>query len=161
MYFLEIATRLCQARQWWRSHSLSDQLITLETVIATSKPSILIVDDDEDFMKSLSRLIASWDVAVVYEAVNGEDALGIVDSDHSIGLILSDYMMPEMDGLTMKEHLNSRPETASIPTVMISGYGTPQLQDMAASCGISEWHDKPIDSKVVKATVAKHLGLAI
>src|SRR5690606_27551338 len=121
-----------------------------------AKPNILIVDEDADLLGTFAPIVRSWGIAEVVTAADGEQATKALESG-SFSLILCDYMMPNMDGMTLKEHLNKEKLTRDIPFVMISGYGTPALLDMAVSRGIAEWLDKPVESKVLRSCISKFL----
>jgi CheY-like chemotaxis protein len=124
----------------------------------TAKPRVMLIDDDEDFLESLAGLLQSWGTVEIVTADNGVTALEQITNCGPFDLILSDYMMPDMDGLTLKEVLNEQPVTQAIPFVMISGYGTPRLLDMAAGKGIEEWYDKPVEMPVLKKLMKKYLN---
>lgn len=125
----------------------------------TKKPKILIVDDDEDFLTSIEGLLNAWGTVDVKTANNGAAALRLINHVEPFQLIFSDYMMPEMDGLTFKEKLNEIDEARTIPFVVISGYGTPRLLDMAVSHGIEEWYDKPVETEVLANLLKKYLSI--
>ena len=65
---------------------------------------VLLVDDEEDFLKVIKKRMDSWDcVDSVVPARNGQEALEIIKNGN-IDLVVLDYMMPVMDGIsTLKE----------------------------------------------------------
>ncbi len=69
------------------------------------KPSILIVDDENLICMSLERLLSSD--YTVYTAANGQEGLDIIRRNGDIDIVLSDIMMPVMDGLEMIEKVRS------------------------------------------------------
>ncbi len=60
---------------------------------------ILVVDDDLDIQRLLSRILHGWDHEVV-TANHGEEALAVLEREQ-ISFVISDWMMPEMDGLEL------------------------------------------------------------
>lgn len=86
----------------------------LEADLAT----ILIVDDEPDILYVLRLILQSAGHEVI-QAVHGAEALEVV-SQRRPDLILTDIMMPVMDGHELVQHLRSAPETASIPIVAVS-----------------------------------------
>lgn len=82
-----------------------------------SKVSILIVDDDSDLLETLCDYYKSLG-AVVYGALNGQDALKIIQSEQ-VDLILSDLQMPVMDGAALLEAVLEK--NLKIPFVFITG----------------------------------------
>jgi CheY-like chemotaxis protein len=81
---------------------------------------VLIIDDDPEvcatFQESLQ--LAGFDVAV---AGGGADGLRILRADPTIGLVLLDLMMPEMDGWRFRHAQRLDARLAAIPTVIVSG----------------------------------------
>ena len=69
------------------------------------KPSILIVDDENLICLSLERLLSSD--YTVYTASNGQEGLDFIRRNGDIDIVLSDIMMPVMDGLEMIEKVRS------------------------------------------------------
>ena len=66
---------------------------------------ILVADDDQDIQKLLARMLQSWKHDVV-TANNGREALSILERE-PISFVISDWMMPEMDGLELCQHIRS------------------------------------------------------
>lgn len=114
------------------------------------KSTILVIDDDEDYLTAISGLISSFEYDVVSE-INSLKAFDIINSGKKIDVIVADYMMPDLDGLTLKEKLNESDSTKNIPVVIISGYGTPELLDLAQSKGVVVWYDKPVERKTLQS----------
>ena len=86
----------------------------------TGRGAILLVEDEEAVRAFASRALASRGYTVL-EAETGADALRVVDSaDGKIDLIVSDVIMPEMDGPTMLTELRRRGLNAKI--IFVSGY---------------------------------------
>ncbi len=81
---------------------------------------ILIVDDDPVVRRVFQRSLelANFDVEV---ASVGAEALRLLREDPTIGLVLLDLMMPEMDGWKFRQAQQSDPRLAAIPTVIMTG----------------------------------------
>jgi CheY-like chemotaxis protein len=81
---------------------------------------VLVVDDDDDIRELIEYLLAGegFDVDV---ATDGLDALGRLEANTQVPMILLDMMMPNMDGETFLRALRSRPAMAGAPVVVISG----------------------------------------
>ena len=82
-------------------------------------PRILIADDNPDVRQLIRRIPHTQGKYTLFEAVNGEEAIRMAHSERP-SLILLDLMMPEKDGFAVLEALQSSPETASIPVVVIT-----------------------------------------
>ncbi len=85
----------------------------------TGRGAILLVEDEEAVRAFASRALASRGYTVL-EAESGADALRVVEAADKIDLIVSDVIMPEMDGPTMLTELRRRGLTAKI--IFVSGY---------------------------------------
>ncbi len=100
----------------------------------------LIVDDDNDARDLLDRLARRMNYNTVV-ASNGSEAIAIAKSRRP-DLILLDLHMPVMDGWTVLEHLQSDPELAAIPTIVVS------VDDDSRNCfklGAEDFFTKPIN----------------
>jgi two-component system cell cycle sensor histidine kinase/response regulator CckA len=91
-------------------------------------PTVLVVDD-EDSLRAVIRRLLQGEGYGVLEAENGASALQVLEeeTDHEVGLVLTDLRMPVMDGRELASVLaRLRP---SLPVVFMSGF-TAQLMDM-------------------------------
>lgn len=85
-----------------------------------SVPSILVVDDFSATRGLVRELLAPL-AAEISEAENGLEALNIVTTSH-FDLIISDYQMPEMDGIRLCQELKKNSSTRGIPVLMLSNF---------------------------------------
>ncbi len=90
------------------------------------KPSVLVVDD-EPLMRKLVRTIPERSGMEVFDAGSGVEARDVVEAKgDQIGLVLTDVVMPGMDGIELAEYLHSRdPET---PVLFMTAYAN-RLKD--------------------------------
>jgi two-component system response regulator HydG len=79
---------------------------------------ILIVDDNDDIRNDLCRFLSKHGYQVV-DAANGLQAMEML-SVQTVDLVISDYIMPGMDGIQLIEKVHS--EWPAIPLVLLSGY---------------------------------------
>ena len=103
----------------------------------TKNKSILIVDDDVDLSDVLRELLIFEDF-IVQTAGNGKEALELLANSETPGVILTDILMPVMDGHEFIKFLRSNPATASIPVVVLSG-----LLDISSIKGANAFLAKP------------------
>jgi len=115
-----------------------------------ARTKILIVDDEEN-IRHLLRLAFEEDFEVV-EAVDGMDGFDkAVESKPHI--ILSDIMMPRLDGYGLYRKIKSRPETASIPFVFLSAKKDVDERVVGLEMGVDDYITKPFSIKELKAKV--------
>jgi DNA-binding NtrC family response regulator len=123
----------------------------------TDKPKarLLIVDDDQTTLASLSRAfrMAGYEAAV---ADNATSALGLIRNGR-FDLVLSDVVMPGMDGLAMLAHLREIGLTPRV--VMMSGQANVDMAVRATQLGAIDFLEKPISSDKLLLTVQNALRL--
>lgn len=98
-----------------REEGLSAALQGLDEQITT----ILVVDDEPTQRRLIRRLLRRYKRYRIFEARSGIEALKLIDQ-HRPDLIVTDLMMPEMDGFTLLEQLKWNAATADIPVVVVS-----------------------------------------
>ena len=98
--------------------------------VSASMRSILIVDDEQPIIDMLRDVLEEEGYTVV-TARNGSEALNIVQQQH-VDLVLTDYMMPHMDGWHLSKHLRSNPQTARIPVLIMSAVQVPRDGDFSS-----------------------------
>lgn len=103
---------------------------------------ILIVDDEPMIRLLLNRLL-SLDGYVVQEAQNGAEAIGKAKV-HIPDLIVMDYMMPKLDGLSACRVLRQQPETAQVPIIILSANTCPDIVTESLKAGANQFLDKAL-----------------
>jgi threonine synthase len=94
-------------------------LAALSKVGVDRFPRIAIVDDTPDARRLIRRILESQGNFTIFEAANGLEALALVHKEHP-NLVILDLMMPEMDGFAVMENLQSSPDTADIPIIIVT-----------------------------------------
>ena len=100
---------------------------------------ILIVDDDADLRALLKESIRNWGF-VADTAFNGDDALTRIQSEH-YDIIISDLMMPGMDGMTLLQRVKEKDK--EILFIIITGYATIETAVRAINIGAYDYIAKP------------------
>lgn len=107
--------------------------------------NILIADDEKLFLKSLRdglRPFAKKHNFRILTAENGRKAMDILDKEDVLVLI-TDIKMPEVDGLKLISHAMTH--HPALPVVVMTAYGSPQINRIAKENGVLRYLEKPID----------------
>ena len=100
--------------------STEEGLLAALTKVAIDRfPRIAIVDDNHEVRRLVRRILQSQGNYTLFEATNGKEAVDLVSRELP-DLIVLDLMMPEMDGFGVMDALQSNPETARIPVIIIT-----------------------------------------
>lgn len=104
---------------------------------------ILLVDDDSVHLLILRKIFEKSNDEVVV-AHNGKEALQYLEFDPFFNVILTDIMMPVMDGVEFLEHLKESPQTCKIPTI---GFTAGDVEYFREKCknGFDSLVSKPMD----------------
>ncbi len=118
---------------------------------------ILIVDDSDVVRKELRQVLESESYEVI-EGVDGQDGLNIAQSSEDIDLIITDYNMPNMDGVTMVENIKQIPHYTNKHALMLTTEFDPELRSRGKKAGIKTWIVKPLNPDTLKKVLNKLLS---
>jgi signal transduction histidine kinase len=124
---------------------------------AEDKQEILLVDDNADMREYLAGLLG-WRFDVV-QAENGKAALEQAAS-HVPDLVLTDIMMPVLDGFGLLEGLRKNPATRTVPVIMLSARAGEEARIEGVDAGADDYLTKPFTARELVARVEAQLKLA-
>jgi len=114
--------------------------------------NVLVVDDSLLVRRQVGAALKGIGY-VVRDAVDGLDALEKLDQCPDTHLIVCDVNMPRMSGLELLERLSQR--GSSVPVVMLTTEGQPELMRQAKSLGAKGWLVKPFKPDILAAAAQK------
>jgi type IV pilus assembly protein PilB len=114
-------------------------------------PKILIVDDEEGILKVLDKIVTTAGYDVI-KARNGQECIEKAFRTRP-DLIITDLMMPVMDGYAAVKQLRSQLETAIIPIMMLSAKQDKESEIKGINFGADEYLPKPIDKEKLLARI--------
>jgi PAS domain S-box-containing protein len=121
-----------------------------------AKERILVVDDNADMRDYLSQLLRDWDV--ITEA-DGTTALARAREDQP-GLVVTDIMMPGLDGFALLRELRQDPRTQAIPVLMLSARAGEEARVSGLDAGADDYITKPFSARELVSRVASLLNLS-
>lgn len=130
--------------------------------VVTSQPiksgaRVLVVDDNNDLRTFLTQLLAPH---YVVEAVSdGQEALAAIRKKKP-DLVLSDVMMPNLDGLGLLRALRQDPETNTLPVILLSARAGQEASLEGLSDGADDYLAKPFTSQELLARIRSHMNMA-
>jgi CheY-like chemotaxis protein len=114
------------------------------TTPTAHKGYLLVVEDVPDILALLVATLKFKGYNVV-TATNGEEALEIIHKEHP-ALIITDILMPKMDGFSLVHRLRLDPATRDIPVIFLSAtYVAPEDKEFALTIGVTRFIEKPVD----------------
>jgi two-component system nitrogen regulation response regulator NtrX len=119
------------------------------------KSKILVVDDEENIRKSL-KMILEYEGYDFLEAVDGEQALDVMEETVGLDLVLLDIKLPGKDGLEILQEMRKRPYSPEV--IMISGHGTIQNAVEATKFGAFDFLEKPLHRERVLLSIRNALS---
>jgi DNA-binding response OmpR family regulator len=125
--------------------------------MANTRGPLLVVEDIPNVLELLEVTLRFQGYEVI-SAQNGQEALDILEKE-TPALIISDILMPKLDGFSMVQKLRHNPKTQNIPVIFLSAtYVTPEDRMFAMSLGASRFIEKPIDTEDFLLTIAELLS---
>ena len=118
---------------------------------AARRINLLLVDDSDDFLDYLSGVLASD-----YNIITATDGQAALDKMETLrpDIVLSDVMMPHMDGNELCRRIKANPATTNIPVVMLTARLTEENEKESRDCGADDYFTKPFDIKVLQEHIA-------
>lgn len=112
---------------------------------------VLVVDDEVEILSVWIGLFKTLEMQVeVHTAENGIEALKMVETVNKYDLIISDYMMPKMNGLELIAHLKENPKTMNTNIFFFTGY-IPELQAAGTNLDKVMIFEKPVSEKLINS----------
>ena len=118
-------------------------------------PIILLVDDNEEILQFLERILNHK--YSILKAHDGHEALRILDME-AVQLIISDVMMPVMDGFELCKIIKSNVEHSHIPVILLTAKNTIQSKIEGLELGADAYIEKPFSKEHLQAQIASLLS---
>jgi two-component system chemotaxis response regulator CheY len=118
----------------------------------------VLIADDQHAVRQVTRLaLEKFGVRMIHEAANGVVAFQKALSQ-PIDLIISEFNMPEMDGLGLLRAIRGHPAVRKLPFIFITRRGDRELVVVAARAGVNDYLVKPFTEAVLLNKVEEVMG---
>tara|TARA_R110002049_G_scaffold76250_4_gene196115 strand:- start:46343 stop:50302 length:3960 start_codon:yes stop_codon:yes gene_type:complete len=128
-----------------------DSVTKGSSIDESNKVHVLIVEDSSDLLSFLVNTFKKEGFAV-FEAKNGVEALEIINSKQ-VDIVVSDIMMPKMDGLDLCKHIKENSEASHIPVILLSAKSDVESKIGGLEIGADAYITKPFKFKHILAMV--------
>ncbi|WP_172665858.1 ATP-binding protein [Flammeovirga sp. OC4] len=129
---------------------VEEQQITEFTTASETQRSLLLVDDNLDILRYLESIFEKD--YHIFKAENGKEGLQILEKQ-PVDLIISDVMMPVMDGMEFCQKVKNHPDHQSIPLLLLTANATTESELNSLKIGANDYLRKPFNSKIIKEKV--------
>lgn len=115
------------------------------------KSDILLVEDDPDLLSVMNKVLGK--VYNVHPASNGKEAMAYLKSEGKVDIIITDYVMPEMNGIELCKSIRENEELYYLPIVMLTAKTQAEFQKLGYAAGADVYLPKPIEMSVLIAQI--------
>jgi two-component system, chemotaxis family, chemotaxis protein CheY len=122
-----------------------------------SAVSVLVVDDQQSMRGICKYILTQLGFTNVIEAKSGRDALSKLEHQN-VDLIISDWNMEDIDGLTLLRVIRKHPKTSTMPFIMATGRSDKEQVKEAISSGVNNYIIKPFDASTMKKRIEAVIG---
>lgn len=119
---------------------------------------VLVVDDSPTMRRIVVQMVKRLGYSDIVEAGDGQEALSRLQAENDIGLVLSDWNMPVMNGLELTQAIRSDEQFAKLPILMVTTRNMKEDIVIAMKAGVNNYVTKPFDPKTIKEKIDKVLN---
>lgn len=112
--------------------------------------TLLVVEDNTDLLFVMKTVLESE--YKVFTALNGKEAVSVLEKEN-IDLVITDYMMPEMDGVELCRHIRTSFDLSHLPVIMLSARSAVDSRLKSFEAGVDAYVSKPFDVKTLLAQI--------
>jgi len=120
----------------------------------------ILVADDEAHIGRIIKIKLEQGPFRVSLALDGQEALDILERENGADLVVLDLMMPRLSGLDVLDHMRARPEWRDIPCIVLTAAGESRYEQDAREGGAMEFLTKPFSPKKLYTLIARITGVS-
>lgn len=133
------------------SHDVQLELYDLDTL------RVLVVDDSRLARKSVMRVLSNLGIEQITEAADGSEAIPLLQQ-HTFDLVVTDYNMPEVNGLELTEFIRHNEALSHLPVLMVTSEASDAHLRNVAQAGVNAMADKPFETEEIKRLLVSILN---
>jgi signal transduction histidine kinase len=146
-----------EARRLAEGSGSGQRAETMAAATEPGRPHVLIVEDNADLRTYFEGLLSPlYRVTTVRDGRDALDAVATIPPD----LVISDVMMPRMDGMELVRELRADARTATLPVILVSARAGEEASIQGLDAGCDDYLAKPFSARELLARVRTHLDLA-
>ena len=130
-----------------------------EQEIPETAPAILVAEDNQDLLTLLVNMLS--DKYIVYEASNGIEAVKILESNDEIDLVLSDIMMPGMDGHELIKWIRENETLDGLPVIFLTARADDLMILEGLDLGATDYVTKPFNTDELLLRIKNQMELRL
>jgi two-component system chemotaxis response regulator CheY len=115
---------------------------------------VLVVDDFATMRKILRNILKQIGFEDIIEADDGSAALRMIKNE-TVGLVITDWNMPNLNGLGLLQEIRQNPRTAKIPVLMVTAEGLKDNVLEAVKAGVDNYVVKPFTAEILQEKIEK------
>lgn len=147
----QLAAALHSATDIIEPHEMLDIDMDLERL------RVLLVDDSANARHFIRHVLGNLGIEQFIEAANGAQAVQVL-ADTTVDLVITDYNMPEMDGLALVEYIRQQSWQNSVPILMVTSESDMSRLAAVEQAGVSAICDKPFETQTIKRLIEQALA---
>lgn len=120
---------------------------------------LLVVDDSSTMRRIIKNTLARLGYSEILEGENGIEGWEHMDADPDIGVLITDWNMPEMNGLELVKKVRGDERYTDIPIIMVTTEGGKAEVITALKAGVNNYIVKPFTPQVLKEKLEAVLGV--
>jgi two-component system chemotaxis response regulator CheY len=113
---------------------------------------VLVADDFATMRKIVRNILKQIGFDNIVEAEDGQAAVQVLRNEN-IGLVVTDWNMPNMSGLELLEKIRSDPKTAHLPVLMVTAEGLKENVVVAVKAGVNNYVVKPFTAEILQEKI--------
>jgi len=118
---------------------------------------VMVVDDMSTSRGLITQALDAFGITNVASTADGASAVHSMQSS-PVHLVISDYNMPNMDGLQLLHHLRSQPKTKGVGFILITGRAEKSIIDHGKQLGMNNFLKKPFEPNDLRACIEAVVG---